>query len=715
MKPRRSAEWLTVVASAIVLGGFACGSVGSAAAFASSAGSAGGPSTPVSALPQLAPGSAGQVFPDSTGPILAAVAPSGSLVGTFGGSELSGVSHQGHEGPEGSPGSASTATQNPSADPPMPDGAAANASCVACSSSVAWFSLTTGTLSNPNGNDLLAFVVTTYGQSGSVSASDISGTSLSWNLLTSSTFQSVYHQYFFWAVGVTASPVALSLNPGIAASASSSILFALENVNTSSPVYLMVSSAGFSATPSATVSTSSNDTVLGVLSTGDAPIVTATPGFTALNTVTDGASPISDETSFAEFEPAPAGGAYTVSPTLNTSEYWGESAIAFQSSAPSRLVAPVISVSPATPIDSGQNATISTTSSFSGGTAPYSCQWLEESPGSAVYSDMGAAFACGVGDTPSASTGPLAIPGTWSFELEVTGSSSGGPNSATSNAVTVTVTAPTVCQPGADLQGANLAGADLAGGNCRGANLDHADLAGADLEGADFQGVNAQHADLAGVDGAGLEAQGANLRHADLSGADLVGADLQGVNAEHADLAGIDGVGLQGQGANLRHADLEGADLQGADLRGANLEHADLSGADVGGASFQGANLEHGDLAGATLTGLSVDQPTNFDGANLKHTDFAGAICGSPDYITASGAKLDHDLEVPPSCEPLTGGPPRGPGGPPHGPGGPPPGPGGLPHGLGGPPPGPGGPPPQPRAPPPPPPRLPGGLRGILA
>ncbi len=111
----------------------------------------------------------------------------------------------------------------------------------------------------------------------------------------------------------------------------------------------------------------------------------------------------------------------------------------------SALAAPVIAVAP-TAIDSGQSSTLSATTSFSAGTPPYTCQWLEEAPGGS-YADLGVSFSCNVGDLPTVSTGTLATTGTWSFELQVT--DSGSPTEVVdSNAVTVLVngalTAPTI-------------------------------------------------------------------------------------------------------------------------------------------------------------------------------------------------------------------------------------------------------------------------------
>ena len=102
------------------------------------------------------------------------------------------------------------------------------------------------------------------------------------------------------------------------------------------------------------------------------------------------------------------------------------------------LAASVISVAPTT-IDSGQSALLTTTTSFSGGTSPYTCQWLVKAPGGS-YVDLGSSFTsgCTTSSTPSTSTGGLSTLGTWSFELEVTDNTEA---SVTSNVVTVLVDA----------------------------------------------------------------------------------------------------------------------------------------------------------------------------------------------------------------------------------------------------------------------------------
>jgi hypothetical protein len=98
------------------------------------------------------------------------------------------------------------------------------------------------------------------------------------------------------------------------------------------------------------------------------------------------------------------------------------------------LTAPTISVSPTT-LYSGQTATLTTTTSFSGGESPYTCQWLVEAPSKSSYSHLGSSFSCSPGALPTVSTGTLTT-GTWRFELSVT---DGEPATVTSNSVSVTV------------------------------------------------------------------------------------------------------------------------------------------------------------------------------------------------------------------------------------------------------------------------------------
>ena len=108
---------------------------------------------------------------------------------------------------------------------------------------------------------------------------------------------------------------------------------------------------------------------------------------------------------------------------------------------------PAISASPST-IDSGLSSTLSTTASFSGGTSPYTCQWLEEAPGGSSYSNLGGSFSCNAGDTPTVPTGALSSTGAWSFELQVADSSAPA-LVVVSTPVTVTVDPALVATPSA--------------------------------------------------------------------------------------------------------------------------------------------------------------------------------------------------------------------------------------------------------------------------
>jgi len=73
-------------------------------------------------------------------------------------------------------------------------------------------------------------------------------------------------------------------------------------------------------------------------------------------------------------------------------------------------------------LPSGESTSLNVTSSFSGGTSPYTCQWLEKTPGSTSFVDMtGSPFTC-THTISELLTGPLTPAGTYNFELEVTDS-----------------------------------------------------------------------------------------------------------------------------------------------------------------------------------------------------------------------------------------------------------------------------------------------------
>jgi YVTN family beta-propeller protein len=145
-------------------------------------------------------------------------------------------------------------------------------------------------------------------------------------------------------------------------------------------------------------------------------------------------SPISGQTSSSYVTAALKSGAlYSVLVTDSSSASVCASAAVAVSPA---LTAPTISVTPSS-MSSPGSSTLSTTTSFSGGTSTYTCQWLVEAPGGSSFTDLGSSFSCTVSSLPTYSTGTLTV-GTWEFELEVTDSSA-VPNTVTSSPVSVTV------------------------------------------------------------------------------------------------------------------------------------------------------------------------------------------------------------------------------------------------------------------------------------
>jgi hypothetical protein len=99
----------------------------------------------------------------------------------------------------------------------------------------------------------------------------------------------------------------------------------------------------------------------------------------------------------------------------------------------SALVVGAVSGAPST-IDQGQTSSLSTT--FSGGTSPYTCQWLMEAPGAGSFSNFGSSSSCtSPASAPFATTGSTTA-GTWKFELQVT---DGASNAVTSSAGSVAV------------------------------------------------------------------------------------------------------------------------------------------------------------------------------------------------------------------------------------------------------------------------------------
>jgi hypothetical protein len=107
------------------------------------------------------------------------------------------------------------------------------------------------------------------------------------------------------------------------------------------------------------------------------------------------------------------------------------------------LSSPTISVG-STAVNLGQSSTLATTTSFSGGTSPYVCQWLERAPGTTSYSNLGVSFPCNASDKPTAPTGVLSAAGLWSFELKVTDNGSPSQVVVSNVALTVKKASPTV-------------------------------------------------------------------------------------------------------------------------------------------------------------------------------------------------------------------------------------------------------------------------------
>lgn len=114
------------------------------------------------------------------------------------------------------------------------------------------------------------------------------------------------------------------------------------------------------------------------------------------------------------------------------------------------FVAPGIEVASGM-VDENQSSTLTTVVPLGGGTPPYSCKWLREDPGSSNYTSLGSSFICDIASHPTASTGALAIGGTWDFELQASDSTNA---TATSAPVPITVIGLVVsCSPSAIVVG----------------------------------------------------------------------------------------------------------------------------------------------------------------------------------------------------------------------------------------------------------------------
>ncbi|QQG49390.1 MAG: hypothetical protein HY247_03545 [archaeon] len=98
--------------------------------------------------------------------------------------------------------------------------------------------------------------------------------------------------------------------------------------------------------------------------------------------------------------------------------------------APSLVAAPPV-------MDLGQNSSVSTSGPLSGGTEPYTCQWLKKSPASSSFVAQ-TAFPCS--GSPSLGLSGLSSTGSWQFKLQVADSADGKPTVA-SAPITVVVNA----------------------------------------------------------------------------------------------------------------------------------------------------------------------------------------------------------------------------------------------------------------------------------
>jgi hypothetical protein len=161
-------------------------------------------------------------------------------------------------------------------------------------------------------------------------------------------------------------------------------------------------------------------------------------------------------------------GVYTVK--VNIADNTGQSVLGISTIDPPGTSTPTpLSIaaptSASTSITQGQSTTINDTGA-SGGTYPYSYQWLEEAPGATSYSS---ATDCGAGNSASFNTVALCTfttssstaAGTYGFELQVADSQS---VIATSNAISITLSAPVSTPTGSGGGGGGGGGGSGGGG-----------------------------------------------------------------------------------------------------------------------------------------------------------------------------------------------------------------------------------------------------------
>jgi len=218
---------------------------------------------------------------------------------------------------------------------------------------------------------------------------------------------------FCASVTVTLNPpldMEVTLSPSVIDSGQSSTFSAVINWAGGTPPYTVTLTSGPYSTCSAdTATVASKSGVVGTTLTFSA---SASQSAYYCATVTDGAYVPESASSPPMF--------FTVNPSLS---------------------APSVTANPAT-LDSGQTTSLNSIP-FSGGTSPYTCQWLEEAPGGSSFTTLGNPFStgCTPSSKPSSSPGTLSAVGVWHFELKVTDSAS-VPVTTTSAPFAVTVNTP---------------------------------------------------------------------------------------------------------------------------------------------------------------------------------------------------------------------------------------------------------------------------------
>jgi len=120
----------------------------------------------------------------------------------------------------------------------------------------------------------------------------------------------------------------------------------------------------------------------------------------------------------------------------------------------SALVAPTVGANPGTVV-AGHGSNLTTTSSFGGGTSPYSCVWQEENSGTNKFRNVTAPIPCIPGSMPFRLSGALPS-GAWSFRLEVIDGAGANTTSPSTTVISGTLSQTTVtveCTPSSVIVG----------------------------------------------------------------------------------------------------------------------------------------------------------------------------------------------------------------------------------------------------------------------